>query len=113
MAELSPLDIQGIYAKNNEEISLEQAKEVLGLLIKLAGTAVRQTLSAEQEMLNESLLPLKESSLKKQIIMFIRSAVGLITNFASRLHIYSMKSVGISMKKEQTLHETIQSIRSK
>ena len=62
MAELSTLKIQRIYAKNDQEITLEEAEEVLNFLRMVAGIALSQVLQAEPEVLNQSPLALEERS---------------------------------------------------
>lgn len=65
MAQLSPADIQRIYAKNDQKLNLEQAEEVLNLLRTFAEIAVSQTLRSEQQISTESLLSSDECDPKK------------------------------------------------
>ena len=47
MEKLIPEKVQEIFAKNGQDITIDQAKQVLELLRKLANIAVSQTLRNE------------------------------------------------------------------
>ena len=47
MEKLIPEKVQEIFAKNEQDITIDQAKQVLELLRKLANIAVSQTLRNE------------------------------------------------------------------